>query len=447
MPAGAKHADIRRVLRTVHHRLRGHCIYKHVYGHQDNRKRWEQMTLLEQLNCKCDSLAKAALLQGTISDAQLDIDRQRLPLESAAVFYNKTKLNSECGSEIRYQMGRRDARHFYLSELGWFAATFDSVDWESRDVVLSGTSDMFRIWLCKQCSSFCATGKNMGRWFGSEATQCPNCEEDNETARHLLHCPAPGRSAFFRDEVQALQGWLGKDHTDPLLGAALSEYIALRGSATLTSIVSPTRDAALLRLAQSQDLIGWDHMMEGKVTLLLKEYQHAHLLTSRSMLTAADWMKQFLTQLLHVTHGQWIYRNVSRHHLQHGLLKDLERTTLLREIDKYLSLSPDDVPEESKFLLEIDFHQLRTATTEKQSYWVHAMRAAIRAGQRVPQGRRRLRRRLLSGESKTIHSASKFTASPTIPFGPTDDRAAFGGCPIQGSGSAQDKSNKRRKPD
>ena len=62
------------------------------------------------------------------------------------------------------------------------------------------------------------------------------------------------------------------------------------------------RDVALLRLRQSQDLIGWDHMMEGKVTFHLQEYQHTHLLTSSSMLTAKDWIKQFLTQLIHIPH-------------------------------------------------------------------------------------------------------------------------------------------------
>ena len=409
MPSGAKHADIRRTLRKLHHRLRGRCLYRHVYGHQDKRKRWEDMSLLEQLNCKCDSLAKAALLRGILSDAQMEHDRQRLPLESAAVFCNGAKLNGECGDEIRYQMGLKDARRFYLEELGWFAATFDAVDWAARDKVLSDTSDMFRVWLCKQCSSFCATGKNMGRWFGSDATSCPNCEEDQEEASHLLHCPDPGRSAFFRDECKVVHAWLMEAHTDPVLGSALSEYLVSRGTRTLASIVSPTRDAALLRLAHMQDTIGWDNMLEGKVTLHLKEYQRVHLATSSSMLTADDWLRQFLTHVLHLTHGQWIYRNVSRHHLRHGQLKDLERQTLLREIDKYISMSPNDVPEESKFLLEIDFQQIRTASTEKQSYWVHAMRAAIHARRRVPPSGRRLYHFQAGPISFTVHRRARGT--------------------------------------
>ena len=100
--------------------------------------------------------------------------------------------------------------------------------------------------------------------------------------------------------MKAAQDWLASDHTDPVLGAALSEYLSQRGRRTLTHIVSPTRDVALLRLTQMQDTIVWDHMLEGKVTLLLKSYQHTHLLTSASMLTADDWLKQFIQRLLHI---------------------------------------------------------------------------------------------------------------------------------------------------
>ena len=291
----------------------------------------------------------------------------------------------------------------------------------------------------------------MGRWFGSEITQCPNCGVPEEDTAHLLHCPDTGRSSYFRYEAQRIQSWLLEAHTDPVLGAALGEYIASRGSKSLSSIVGNTRDVALLRLVHAQDAIGWDQMMEGKVTLHLSAYQRVHLVTSSSisMSTAEDWMNQFLKQILHITHGQWIYRNVSRHHKQHGLLKDIERQGFLREIDHFLSMSPEDVPEESRFLLEINFHSIRTAATEHQSYWVHAMKAAVKAGRRTGTGRR-LRRRLNVPLSSSSTSGQPTTASTIaiqmIPFGDDDDLAAFGGVQ-QGSGSIADKSNKRHKPD
>jgi hypothetical protein len=40
IPSATKHADVLRVLRRVHARLRGKLEYKHVYGHQDCKKTW-----------------------------------------------------------------------------------------------------------------------------------------------------------------------------------------------------------------------------------------------------------------------------------------------------------------------------------------------------------------------------------------------------------------------
>ena len=142
------------------------------------------------------------------------------------------------------------------------------------------------------------------------------------------------------------------------------------------------RDPHIRKLASSQDIIGWDHFMEGKISNLFAPVQRDYLLTSSSRLVAEDWTSQFITRLLHITHGQWLYRNISRHHHQHGLLEDADRQALLQEIDRYMQLAPEDVPEESQFLLEIDFDDLRTASNEKKSYWVHAIRAALVAGRR-----------------------------------------------------------------
>jgi hypothetical protein len=48
IPPSAKHADILRSLRRVHSQLVGHLQYQHIYGHQDRKKTWQQMSLLER---------------------------------------------------------------------------------------------------------------------------------------------------------------------------------------------------------------------------------------------------------------------------------------------------------------------------------------------------------------------------------------------------------------
>ena len=73
------------------------------------------MTLLERLNSKCDTLAKSAVSRGIINCPEVvSIERQQLPLESVSLFYNGVKISGESGRELRYQIGKVEARDFYL---------------------------------------------------------------------------------------------------------------------------------------------------------------------------------------------------------------------------------------------------------------------------------------------------------------------------------------------
>ena len=122
--------------------------------------------------------------------------------------------------------------------------------------------------------------------------------------------------------------------------------------------------------------------MEGKIFHEFARVQRVHLLEAPMMLTVTDWQTAFITHLLQLTHGQWLYRNVSKHHQQYGQLKEVERASLLQEIAKYMHTPPAEIPEESRFPLEVDFTQLRSGRTNDQSYWVNAVKAAVVARRR-----------------------------------------------------------------
>jgi hypothetical protein len=78
--------------------------------------------------------------------------------------------------------------------------------------------------------------------------------------------------------------------------------------------------------------------MLGMVSSHLRAIQHSHLVGAPSVLTADDWMRQFINKLFHITHGQWIYRNISKYHDQLGNVRKTERRQLLLEIDRLMHL-------------------------------------------------------------------------------------------------------------
>ena len=142
---------------------------------------------------------------------------------------------------------------------------------------------MFKMWIFMQSSKFCASGRNMGRWFGSEQTSCPNCGMEDEDSAHLMHCQDSGRFGLFREEVNKLLAWLQSSHMDPDLARVLLIYLMNRGAVSMSSIDGLPRE--FLRFALSQDIIGWDNFLLGMVSMYLRPIQYSHLLISSSMLT------------------------------------------------------------------------------------------------------------------------------------------------------------------
>jgi hypothetical protein len=60
-------------------------------------------------------------------------------------------------------------------------------------------------------------------------------------------------------------------------------------------------------LAKSQDLIGWRDFTEGYISTHFYAIQSFHLAMSSDYLNGEDWIKQFISKILQITHSQWIF--------------------------------------------------------------------------------------------------------------------------------------------
>jgi hypothetical protein len=77
-------------------------------------------------------------------------------------------------------------------------------------------------------------------------------------------------------------------------------------------------------LAKSQDIIGYCNFMEGYILTHFYATQSFQLAMSSSYLNGTDWARQFISKLLHVTHSQWIFCNISLHNKINGYLHKIE---------------------------------------------------------------------------------------------------------------------------
>jgi hypothetical protein len=136
----------------------------------------------------------------------------------------------------------------------------------------------------------------------------------------------------------------------------------------------------LMTAAASQDLIGWTEFLHGKISVDIEYIQHIHCSLSPCQITGSDWMKTMASHLMQASHCQRIFPNFTLHDKQRCYLRLQQCKDLLWELDKLIDTPLDDIPEESRYLLELDYSELYNASFKQQTYWVLAMKAARRAG-------------------------------------------------------------------
>jgi hypothetical protein len=192
--------------------------------------------------------------------------------------------------------------------------------------------------------------------------RCSNCGR-RETAAHLLLCPSEDRTQLLIDNVDKLEKWPERDgSTYQELAYWISKYILMRGDKPFADMgaMSPRMKA----LAQSQDKIGYHNFMEGYTSIHFYEIQNFHLAMSSSFLNGADWAKQFISKILHITHSQWIFPNFSLHDKRNGYLHKKKVEEIALELESLAGLALEDIPAKSQFLLEINFNDLNKSNVE-----------------------------------------------------------------------------------
>ena len=206
--------------------------------------------------------------------------------------------------------------------------------------------------------------------------RCPSCWKKRERADHLCKCPSAARTDLLESSTDDLARWMAQDEkTDPEITYWVPKYIRGRGSLKFSEL--GPMSSKMAALAASQDLIGWRNFTEGRISHHFFSIQQAHLATTSVRMNASDWTRKLITKILHLTHAQWLLRNFMLHDHKTGFHMVKRRIDLLLKINILCRTQLHEVPDESKFLLEIDTNDLANGDTESQEYWVCAMEAAI----------------------------------------------------------------------
>ena len=140
----AKCTDIQRSFKAMKHTFKGKFTYLHVYGHMDKYLLWHQLSLIQQLNCICDTLAKQAV---TLAMTQGYHNRptQLQPKEDVAVVIWGNKITNDVSNSIRFHASKELARQYLGNRKKNPRPNeqFDEVDWEHLELAMKTKPDIY----------------------------------------------------------------------------------------------------------------------------------------------------------------------------------------------------------------------------------------------------------------------------------------------------------------
>jgi len=381
VPKGRSNSDIHRVIRTINGRTSSKYLQQHVKAHQDDHTLLSRLSFEAQLNCVCDTLAKSALHEywtGLNTEERERIQAEpSLPLETARVYVDGTKQTTDVNKGLTQGIGAKQARAYWARKSGQGIPpdVFDLIDFPAIELALKGKPQMYKVWYAKQVTGWCATGAKLAQWDANADSRCPNCNMLHEDAAHLLRCRDAGRVELFKQSIQALGEWMKTHGTQPTVARLVILYLKGRGVRKLASATNLPEQ--FVSLCVEQDQIGWRNFTEGRISKQFRTIQAQYLRVHHPRRSVDSWMKGFVGQLLHLTHSQWIYRCITKHHRTKGTKAIARREALEQEVHRQRQLGEDAMAEEDKWMLEID---LEGSSTEGYQYWLYAVEAARQAG-------------------------------------------------------------------
>jgi hypothetical protein len=140
---------------------------------------WNQLSLMQQLDSVCNTLAQKTIKTATIKGYH-DRPTQILPCEDVALVIWGSKVTGDISTStpLHFHETKELARNYLRTRTRykWPSECFDKVDWEHLELTLKHKADMYKIWRSKQTSGFCRTQVKVGLYSGEALPDklCPN---------------------------------------------------------------------------------------------------------------------------------------------------------------------------------------------------------------------------------------------------------------------------------
>jgi hypothetical protein len=161
-------------------------IKRHVSGHQDNHKAYNQLDRWDQINVDMDLLAKQHWK--TISDSQrpqFDLPHK----DDWSVWHRGRRLTTWSDKVLALTLIHTTPSQQYWIQKHTMHLHRSSIAWQAIYQAYKTTPTRFKLWIPKWLSGWIPIGKKLKQWKVTTTDVCPRCGEPELQRHHILRCP------------------------------------------------------------------------------------------------------------------------------------------------------------------------------------------------------------------------------------------------------------------
>ena len=372
--ADQQQADLVQLLKCYSRQIPTKITWIHVRGHADKHKAYSQLTDIEQLNVRCDTIAKKVLIDSVSSQSYILPD---FPDEDIVIRLQNNKVRSSLRTAIYKTWGRQAARSLLHRRDKLHRNHFDLVYWDIMPRVSSFFPPTFLDWRTRHISDFNGCNRYLSRFRKSVKNYCPSCGRCNEDTKHITRCSDPVRTKLYLEGVNLLIQHLQNNHTPTDVCRIFQIYLRDRGNTLMSSLVHPS--SPMYCFAKCQDAIGFDNLLVGQLPRTLISYMTPILRKASKRGISVDlWAKNFAVELLLFTHRQWTYRNSVVHYKPSEGKTVSEHEMVDAHVRSLMTLSPSELPSQHRHLLtKENFQRLGAGSTTNKQFWIAEIQSAL----------------------------------------------------------------------
>ena len=352
-------------------------IPKHIKGHQDDVKSYENLDRFEVLNVEADFNAKQYWIDKYGDKDKLPpCMKYKIPKGMWEISLLGVRLCKQLLGSLRESIQVSNAFEYWVERKKRFTnENFGDVDWDANKIAMKSVSNTRRQWVTKFQAGLCGTGRMMKRWKQRVIDNCPRCGAENETTTHVLQCQSESATAIWNKSVQELDTRLKDIRTCPDLRKLLLNIINKWRSGEEVQNVTPIEFESCEGIFAAQKKIGWRNMIGGCFANEWSSAQEEYYKWLGMRRTGERWVAEVIKRLWDISWDLWQDRNdllhkTSRKDILSGV------ATLDAAIIEECQLGNEGLPRIVRDTFPIDIEELLQAPLIHKKSWFVLVRTA-----------------------------------------------------------------------